>query len=85
MADLEIVRVQGPVISDAADTEPAAAVELVRHDPTVSGARIAVVMREHGHTVTDRTGLRWCDRATAHLDTGVTTLSEEEVRLVAAS
>jgi hypothetical protein len=61
------------------------AVDLVRHDRTISGARIAVVMREHGHTVTDRTGLRWRDRATVQLDTEATTLREDNVRLVAAA
>jgi hypothetical protein len=52
-------------VSDTLSDSPAPlmiAVELVRHDPAVSGARIAVVMREHGHTVTDRIGLRWRDR-----------------------
>ena len=34
------------------------AVELVRNDRQVVGSRIAAAMRRHGHTVTDRTGLR---------------------------
>jgi hypothetical protein len=45
------------------------AVELVRHDRQVAGPRIAAAMRRHGHTVTDRTGLRWRDRAVTHLAT----------------
>jgi hypothetical protein len=45
------------------------AVELVRHDRQVAGPRIADAMRRHGHTVTDRTGLRWRDRALTHLAT----------------
>src|SRR5665811_1083789 len=44
------------------------AVELVRNDRQVAGSRIAAAMRRHGHTVTDRTGLRWRGRAVDHLD-----------------
>ncbi len=47
------------------------AVELVRNDRQVAGSRIAAAMRRHGHTVTDRTGLRWRDRAVNHLATEV--------------
>jgi hypothetical protein len=43
------------------------AVELVRNDRQVAGSRIAAAMRRHGHTLTDRTGLRWRDRAVNHL------------------
>jgi hypothetical protein len=45
------------------------AVELVRNDRQVAGSRIAAAMRRHGHIVTDRTGLRWRDRAVNHLAT----------------
>jgi hypothetical protein len=63
------------------------AVELVRNDRQVAGPRIAAAMRRHGHTVTDRTGLRWRDRAVTHL---ATELDKDlsgagEVRLVAAA
>ena len=44
------------------------AVELVRNDRQVAGSRIAAAMRRHGHSVTDRTGLRWRGRAVDHLD-----------------
>jgi hypothetical protein len=44
------------------------AVELVRNDRQVAGSSIAAAMRRHGHTVTDRTGLRWRGRAVDHLD-----------------
>jgi len=47
------------------------AVELVRNDRKVAGSRIAAAMRRHGHTVTDRTGLRWRGRAVDHLDAEV--------------
>jgi hypothetical protein len=47
------------------------AVELVRNDRQVAGSRIAAAMRRHGHTVTDRTGLRWRGRAVEHLDAEV--------------
>jgi hypothetical protein len=49
------------------------AVELVRHDRQVAGPRIADALRRHGHTVTDRTGLRWRDRAVNHLATELNT------------
>lgn len=58
------------------------AVNLVRHDRTVTGAQMADAMRENGHTVTERTGLRWRDRATTHLGTEATTLDQD--RLIAA-
>jgi hypothetical protein len=65
------------------------AVELVRHDRQVAGPRIADAMRRHGHTVTDRTGLRWRDRAVNHLATELNTdlsdASNDEVRLVASA
>jgi hypothetical protein len=61
------------------------AVELVRHDRQVAGPRIAAAMRRHGHTVTDRTGLRWRDRAVNHLATelnkDLSDASEDEVQL----
>jgi hypothetical protein len=47
------------------------AVELVRNDRQVAGSRIAAAMRRHGHSVTDRTGLRWRVRAVDHLDAEV--------------
>jgi hypothetical protein len=65
------------------------AVELVRHDRQVAGPRIADAMRRHGHTVTDRTGLRWRDRAVTHLATELNTdvrgAGVGEVRLVATA
>jgi hypothetical protein len=65
------------------------AVELVRHDRQVAGPRIAAAMRRHGHTVTDRTGLRWRDRAVNHLatelDTDLRGAGVGEVRLVATA
>jgi len=61
------------------------AVELVRNDRQVAGSRIATAMRRHGHTVTDRTGLRWRDRAVNHLATelnrDLSDASNDEVRL----
>jgi hypothetical protein len=63
------------------------AVELVRNDRQVAGSRIAAAMRRHGHTVTDRTGLRWRDRAVNHLAAELTRdlsdASTDDVRLVA--
>jgi hypothetical protein len=60
------------------------AVALVRNDRQVAGSRIAAAMRRHGHTVTDRTGLRWRDRAVNHLATELTRdlsdTSNDEVR-----
>jgi len=42
-------------------------------------------MRRHGHTVTDRTGLRWRDRAVNHLATelnrDLSDASNDEVQL----
>jgi hypothetical protein len=65
------------------------AIELVRHDRQVAGPRIAAAMRQHGHTVTDRTGLRWRDRAVTHLATelnkDLSDASNDEVRLVATA
>jgi hypothetical protein len=65
------------------------AVELVRHDRQVAGSRIAEAMRRHGHTVTDRTGLRWRDRAVNHLatelDRDLRGAGVGEVRLVATA
>ena len=65
------------------------AVELVRHDRQVAGPRIADAMRRHGHTVTDRTGLRWRDRAVTHLATELSRdLSDarnDEVQLAGAT
>jgi hypothetical protein len=62
------------------------AVELVRHDRQVAGPRIADAMRRHGHTVTDRTGLRWRDRAVTHLaaelNRDLSGAGNDEVRLV---
>jgi hypothetical protein len=61
------------------------AVELVRNDRQVAGSRIAAAMRRHGHTVTDRTGLRWRDRAVNHLATelheDLSDTSNDEVQL----
>ena len=61
------------------------AVELVRKDRQVAGSRIAAAMRRHGHTVTDRTGLRWRDRAVNHLATelnrDLSDASNDEVQL----
>jgi hypothetical protein len=61
------------------------AVELVRNDRQVAGSRIAAAMRRHGHTVTDRTGLRWRDRAVNHLATelnrDLSDASNDEVQL----
>jgi hypothetical protein len=65
------------------------AVELVRHDRQVAGPRIADALRRHGHTVTDRTGLRWRDRAVTHLATELNNdprgAGVGEVRLVATA
>jgi hypothetical protein len=62
------------------------AVELVRNDRQVAGSRIAAAMRRHGHTVTDRTRLRWRDRAVNHLATelhrDLSDASNDEVQLV---
>ena len=60
------------------------AVELVRNDRQVVGLRIAAAMRRHGHTVTDRTGLRWRGRAVDHLVAEVDrwNSSRHRVRLV---
>ena len=61
------------------------AVELVRNDRQVAGSSIAAAMRRHGHTVTDRTGLRWRGRAVDHLDAelnkDLSDASNDEVRL----
>ena len=61
------------------------AVELVRNDRQVAGSRIAAAMRRHGHAVTDRTGLRWRDRAVNHLATelnrDLSDASNDEVQL----
>ena len=61
------------------------AVELVRNDRQVAGSRIAAAMRRHGHTVTDRTGLRWRDRAVNHLaaelNEDLSDASNDEVQL----
>jgi hypothetical protein len=65
------------------------AVELVRNDRQVAGSRIAAAMRRHGHTVTDRTGLRWRDRAVNHLATelhrDLSDASNDEVQLAGAA
>jgi translation initiation factor 1 (eIF-1/SUI1) len=65
------------------------AVELVRNDRQVAGSRIAAAMRRHGHTVTDRTGLRWRDRAVNHLATELSRdlrdASNDEVQLAGAA
>jgi hypothetical protein len=65
------------------------AVELVRNDRQVAGSRIAAAMRRHGHTVTDRTGLRWRDRAMNHLATelsrDLSDASNDEVQLAGAA
>jgi hypothetical protein len=60
-------------LSDSPALTPLAiAVELIRDDRTIAGSRIAAAMRAHGHSATDRTGLRWRDRAAAHLDAAAT-------------
>jgi hypothetical protein len=65
------------------------AVELVRNDRQVAGSRIAAAMRRHGHTVTDRTGLRWRDRAVTHLATELSRdlndASNDEVQMAGAT
>jgi len=65
------------------------AVELVRNDRQVAGSRIAAAMRRHGHTVTDRTGLRWRDRAVNHLATELSRdlrdASNDEAQLAGAA
>ena len=53
--------------------------------PSQALSRIAAAMRRHGHTVTDRTGLRWRDRAVNHLATelnrDLSDASNDEVQL----
>jgi hypothetical protein len=91
---LDTLGVQVPAVLALSDTSAGAvvvpdpltiAVELVRNDRQVAGSRIAAAMRRHGHTVTDRTGLRWRDRAVNHLATelnrDLSDASNDEVQL----